>query len=225
MRETAILRYGKRASVTAGLAALVATTACQPLAAADHSASVTTKHIAISTAKMPTYKSPFSDRAAQPHAVWSPSIYAYPWANDQSNTTDAYGMTERQCTSYAAWYINSRGTPFGHFTTGPAGTGVFGNATSWDTAARQAGFTVSTTPVVGSIAQWHSKERTSWNGRGQWFTYQAGDMGHVGVVTAVHPDGTVDIAQYNYNGNRGFSIERVRAPRFIYVPLAAPQVG
>jgi surface antigen len=222
---TSTLTLAKRAFAAAGLTALIATTACQPLATITRANHSTIHHTAISTAAIPAYHSPYATRVAKPHVVGAPSVYAYPWAGDQSNGADSYGMMMRQCTSYVAWYVNSHGTPFAHFTNGPSGNGTFADATTWDSAARNAGFTVSTTPVVGSIAQWHAWESTSWSTPGYSNSYQAGGEGHVAIVIATYGDGTVDVAQYNYAGDRNFTINHVRAPRFIYVPLSAPRVG
>ncbi len=174
---------------------------------------------------MPTYSSPWAVRDATPHTVAAPALNAYPWAWDTTNGSDPYGLTKRQCVSYAAWYLNSHGTPFGYDTKGPKGMAVFGDATTWDSAARKVGFTVSATPRVGAIAQWHSDEHTTWAIPGGWETFTAGQYGHVAIVTKVLPNGNVDLAQYNLWNSRSFStVTNYKAPRYIYVPLSSPYV-
>ena len=81
---------------------------------------------------------PWRVRVAIPHQpTHQPGTY--PWANTTGDRVDDYGMYRRQCTSFAAWYLNSRGTPFGYHTKGPQGVGTFADASTWDTGAAQAG--------------------------------------------------------------------------------------
>jgi surface antigen len=212
------LRRSRAAVAAAGLAALISASACTPLATVTRASNGAGTSAAANVG-------PYDVHVATPHFAFAPAINAYPWANDESWAPDAYGLTRRQCVSYAAWYINSHGTPFGYYTKGPRGTAAFTDATTWDSAAYQAGFTVSTTPVVGSVAQWHAYESSSWTTPGRYYTFTAGGAGHVGIVTAVYPDGSVDVAQYNLGDNRSFSVMHMKAPRYIYIPLASPSVG
>jgi surface antigen len=201
------------------LATVVSVSALAP------AASAATVSPSVTNSPVPTYSSPYDTRLATTHKVTAPAITAYPWANDQTKGSDPYGETMRQCVSYVAWYLNSHGTPFGYNTQGPRGTATFGNATTWDAAAIKDGFTVSLKPLVGSVAQWHSNEISTWTVPGGYYTLQAGSFGHVAIVTAVYSNGNVDLAQYNMGGNRAFSVmHNVRAPRYIYVPLASPNV-
>ena len=217
-------RYPSGALAGLSLAAVLSASACAPLPAVLRVGSSNARPIPKS-APLPAYSSPYATRVASPHVVPAPAITAYPWANDTTNGNDPYGLTKRQCVSYAAWYLNAHGTPFGHFTAGPAGTGVFGNASGWDAAARTAGFTVSTTPVVGSVAQWHAGEASHWTTPYSWGSMTAGSAGHVAIVTKVYPSGNVDLAQYNMSDARSFSrMLDVRALRYIYVPLSSPHV-
>ena len=149
---------------------------------------------------MPTYSSPWATRLATPHNVKAPAVTAYPWSGDRTGGPDPYGLTMRQCVSYVAWYLNSHGTPFGYSTKGPRGVANFGNALMWDAAALRAGFTVSSRPLVGSVAQWRSNEVSTWTVPGGRYTFGAGSSGHVAVVTRVYADGNVDLAQYNLGG-------------------------
>ena len=215
---TSLRRASTLGLASLGLAALVATSACQPISAVNNAASGGSPSTATQT-------TPWTVRTATPHAVAAPALGAYPWAGDQTGGLDPYGMTKRQCVSYAAWYLNAHGTPFGYRTQGPKGIGTFGNASSWDSAAKQAGFTVSTKPVAGAIAQWHANESKTWTYPGGWSRMTAGPYGHVAVVTAVNPDGSVAIAQYNMGGTRSLStMKHIYAPRYLYIPLNSPRV-
>ena len=201
-----------------GLAAVLAASACTPFPAVLRSGSST-------PTKAPAYASPYSTHLAKTHVVKAPAVTAYPWANDTTNGNDAYGLTKRQCVSYVAWYLNVHGTPFGLFTKGPKGIGIFANASGWDAAARAAGFAVSKTPLVGSVAQWHANESSEWTTPDSWGSMTAGSAGHVAIVTKVYPNGNVDLAQFNLNDARSFGQALdVRAPRYIYVPLSSPRV-
>ena len=220
-------RRCKGAALTAlSLAAVISASACQPVSTVLGSGGKgTTSSAPVSNAPMPTYSSPWATRLATPHNVKAPAITAYPWSGDRTGGPDPYGLTMRQCVSYVAWYLNSHGTPFGYSTKGPRGVGTFGNALTWDAAALRAGFTVSSRPLVGSVAQWRSNEVSTWTVPGGRYTLGAGSSGHVAVVTRVYADGNVDLAQYNLGGHRTFSVmSHARAPRYIYVPLASPRV-
>lgn len=136
---------------------------------------------------------------------------SYPYAHAVGNAQDAWGFTERQCVSYAAWRLASAGSAISN-------TDGWGSAYQWDDAARRLGRTVSSTPSVGSIAQWNAGESSlvfvggssTPNGR-----FTAGPYGHVGYVTAVFADGSVMVAQYNLRDDRSFSTMRMHAPRFL----------
>lgn len=59
----------------------------------------------------------------------------------------------------------------------------WGNANNWDDGARAAGLTVSSTPIIGSIAQ-----------------TDRGYYGHVAVVVPGGNDATPMITEMNYDG-------------------------
>lgn len=105
--------------------------------------------------------------------------------------SDPWRYDVRNCTSFAAWKIHQE---FGISIPG------WGNANSWDTNAVKSGYTVNQTPTVGSIAQWE------------------GGFGHVAFVTAINPDGSVNVEQYNKAGTGHFSRQsRVRAANYIHI--------
>lgn len=64
----------------------------------------------------------------------------------------------------------------------------WGNAATWAAGARASGWTVSSVPTVGSIAQ---------------TPYAAGGLGHVAIVDAISPDG-IQVLIRDMNGIAGF---------------------
>jgi surface antigen len=136
---------------------------------------------------------------------------------------DAAGFVVGQCTSFVSWWLEAHHVALAVLTIGPGGTGSFLNASTWDQAARAAGFTVGTVPVVGAIAQWHSNEQTaSLATNGIRWTFQAGETGHVAVVTAVLPDGEAEWLEYGWHGQPVLHSGRGWAPRYLYVGVAPP---
>jgi surface antigen len=97
-----------------------------------------------------------------------------------------------------AWRINSRlGV---HFTNQYKGVN-WGNANTWDEAARETGITINSTPKPGCIAQ-----------------SNAGSAGHVAWVTAVGTD-TVEIEEYNYGVREGYGKRTVAKGSFNYIHI------
>ncbi|MEU0880476.1 CHAP domain-containing protein [Lentzea sp. NPDC005914] len=90
------------------------------------------------------------------------------------------GFAQDNCTAFAAYRIASRlGVP--SFSNSYGGT-TWGNAGTWDDAARRVGVTVNKTPKVGAIA-----------------VNDVHRVGHVAYVNAVHSDGSFDVEEYNWN--------------------------
>lgn len=102
----------------------------------------------------------------------------------------AAGLSRTSSFSYGAAPIyGSNSYAYGFCTWGVANLisipSNWGNASSWAVRARISGWNVSSTPTVGSIAQ------------------RGGGLGHVGIVTAVSPDGSM-IKYKDMNGLAGF---------------------
>ena len=136
---------------------------------------------------------------------------------------DEYGFVAGECTSFAAWWLNRQGVPFGVLTVGPRGTGRFLNASTWDGAARAAGWRVGTAPVVGAVAQWHAGERSQrLRADGSAVTFEAGRPGHVAVVTKVYPDGTAQWVERGWGGLDEVHVGRGTAPRYLYIGVRPP---
>ncbi|GAA2143071.1 CHAP domain-containing protein [Actinomadura napierensis] len=92
---------------------------------------------------------------------------------------NARGFAQNNCTAFAAWRIASRlGVP--SFSNSWKTT--WGNAGTWDDAARRVGVTVNKTPSVGAIA-----------------VNDVHKVGHVAYVNRVYSDGSFDVEEYNWN--------------------------
>ena len=105
----------------------------------------------------------------------------YPYSGTSAGVyiVDDWNFYRGECTSFCAWRLNhNNGIAFHNWMGGIR----WGNANTWDDAARNLGYTVNNTPAVGSIAYW---EGTS------------GSTGHVAWVSSVYSS-TVDIEEYNY---------------------------
>ncbi|KAK3376209.1 CHAP domain-containing protein [Lasiosphaeria ovina] len=111
---------------------------------------------------------------------------------------DPWRYYKCQCTSFVAFRINKRlGADFTNTYKGHA----WGNADSWDDAARASGVTVNSTPKPGSIAQTN-----------------AGSAGHVAWVAAVGDD-TVTVEEYNWATAEGYGKRTVSKGTFSYIHI------
>lgn len=161
-------------------------------------------------------------RVAGGAAVGDQRVPAVEYPFDRSRAPfDEYGFVAGECTSFAAWWLNRHGVPFGVVTVGPTGTGRFLNASTWDGAARAAGWQVGDRPVAGAIAQWRAGE-TSQRLRpdGSAVTFAAGRPGHVAVVTKVYPDGTAQWVERGWGGLDRVHVGRGSAPRYLYIGVS-----
>jgi surface antigen len=144
----------------------------------------------------------------------------YPYAHQADpGAVDRWGSTERQCTGYVTWALNSMGVDFGATDLGRNGRTVgFPSALAWARAARRGGWKVSRQPTVGSIAQWRANETSRWRIGRVRHSATAGNNGHVAIVTKVYGDGTVFLRQYNAgHPDRSYSSMRAKAPRYLHI--------
>lgn len=118
----------------------------------------------------PGYVAPRAQAVTTTATTSAPAYNSY--ATAQAGNRYSYG--------YCTWYVYNRraelGMPIGSF---------WGNASSWAYMARSAGYRVDNTPAVYSIMQ---------------DSYSAGGYGHVAVVEAVYPDGSILVSEMNYAG-------------------------
>jgi hypothetical protein len=103
----------------------------------------------------------------------------YSWCIN-GNWASPYGYAYRNCTDFAAWWLEAHGVADGRVR-------GLGNAATWAGRAAAHGDSADHHPTPGSIAQWGSEV--------------GGGFGHVAVVTSVNSDGTANVAEYNHFGN------------------------
>lgn len=145
-------------------------------------------------------------QSAQP----PPRTLGYPYARScpvagERDAVDRWKMNTCNCTSYVAWALSANGYRTSWFVPGAM------DAYNWPHVARLRHVPVGSTPRVGAVAVWPRVARP---------------FGHVAFVTAVHPGGTFDVAEYNLPGRPEFTFDtRARvSPRgvtFVYVPRAS----
>jgi len=124
-------------------------------------------------------------------AATAEAVLGYPYAD---SGLDPWGFYKRQCTSYAAWVLNSNGIKMSNTMIGPNGkSGRFGNGGNWDNNARDIGFVVDNNPVVGNIGVLDP------------FQGGAGSAGHVVYVKGVNENKSVNISEYNWGGTESYS--------------------
>jgi surface antigen len=128
------------------------------------------------------------------------AVNTYPFGNQngQADALDPWGWFKWNCTSYAGWKV--RENYISNFTNYFTMNGIskqFGNGGNWDNAASDLQLTVSTTPVVGSIAVWN-----------EFTSYANHEYGHVAYVEAVNTN-SVYVSYYNYNFDGAYHEESV----------------
>jgi peptidoglycan DL-endopeptidase CwlO len=150
--------------------------------------------------------------ALAPAAARSPGgpvTSGYPYARDcpaggDRDDVDRWNMYACNCTSYVAWALQRNGYRVDWFVAGSM------DARNWPNVARWKRITTGGRPRLGAVAVWPNVTR----------------FGHVAFVTAVHADGTFDVAEYNLPPSLGgvrFGFDRrsdvsPRGVTFVYVP-------
>lgn len=145
--------------------------------------------------------------ALAPKSPNASNLNDYPWQGlTYANGSDPWGMLYGQCVSYVAWKIyelyggTQRPPTIPDQGWAPSNTSIipitgdWGDAGSWATSARSAGFLVDQTPQVGDVAQWNFS-----GDNGQFV------VGHVAFVYQVNSDGSIELAQYNLREDSKFS--------------------
>jgi surface antigen len=129
-----------------------------------------------------------------------PMTNDYPYQSD-CGPVDQWNYFKCQCTSFVAWRINER---LGiHFTNQYKGTN-WGNADTWDDAARRTGVRVDNEPVAGCVAQSNAGSAG------------AGPAGHVAWVSKVSGT-TVTVEEYNFEAPEGYGTRTVPKNSFNYI--------
>ena len=128
-------------------------------------------------------------------AIPGPQTNDYPYKG-HCGGVDPWSFYKCQCTSFVAYRINKRlGIKFTNHYKGHH----WGNANTWDEAAKASGVKVNHTPKPGSIAQ-----------------SNAGSAGHVAWVSKVNGD-KVTIEEYNWAKREGYSTRTVAKSKFNYI--------
>jgi surface antigen len=113
----------------------------------------------------------------EPQSAVSQGVYGGGFSTVDAQVASA-SAGNRYAYGYCTWYAYERRAQLGR----PVGS-FWGNAATWASYARAAGYTVNTTPAPGAVIQ---------NG---------GGYGHVGVVESVNPGESITITDMNYAGN------------------------
>lgn len=166
------------------LIAAVSLAVCAPAAAPAASAAAVPSSAAASAvsslpapaAALPEHRGPIADD--------------YPYRNGSWHQADPWGFYKRECTSFVAWRLNHRhGVKFTNHYKGAH----WGNAATWDNAARATRVRVDHTPKVGAVGQWNR-----------------GRFGHVAYVAGVK-GGTVTLEEYNRGGTHRYRTRTIKA--------------
>jgi surface antigen len=109
-------------------------------------------------------------------------VYGYPYADrcpaaGIADVVDRWGMYACNCTPYVAWALVANHQRIDWFIPGAM------DARNWPHVARLSHLRVDRDPAPGTVAVWPLLARP---------------FGHLAYVTAVHRDGTFDVAEYNY---------------------------
>jgi surface antigen len=121
----------------------------------------------------------------------------YPWRHAQAANTsdwqqhrDPWGWPLRWCSSYVAWAEAQRGHPM-------LATAWQGDTNDW-LAHPAPGWMVTDRPRRGEVAVWRPGYFSyRMNADGSYDVAGVAPGGHVGVVTWVFRDGTIEVADYN----------------------------
>lgn len=138
--------------------------------------------------------------AAPLHTTGYPYARSCPAAGVR-DAVDRWKMNTCNCTSYVAWALAANGYRIGWFEPGSM------DAWNWPNVAAKHRLPTGVHPRAGAVAVWA----------------ELGRFGHVAFVTAVHADGTFDVAEYNRPGGVHFGFDTRRHVVaddvvFVYVP-------
>jgi len=193
---------------------------------------------AVSGAKVETASTPTKDRCTEGPTTGGHTSAKddYPWADEGSwNHVGTEAATNadtrfyyKECVDFAFWRVmqqtgnaDKRPFPVNNFTFVPGR--ALGNAVGWRDTWLAKGWPVNHTPEVGAIA-WFDGNRPGPD-------TATGPAGHVAVVMAVNPNGTVVVEEYNGQappndhkyGQRTISAASVDA--FLHIPATAKKAA
>jgi surface antigen len=129
--------------------------------------------------------------AMGPLATPASAANDYPWQDARAYSSGSLSplrFAYRNCTDFAAWRLNVQmgrtSMPWAFTWSSLAFPNGDGNARGWKQGAINSGYRVDSTPAVGAVAWWAASGSRS-------------SYGHVGIVTKVNSNGSVDIEAYN----------------------------
>lgn len=176
----------------------------------------------------------------QGHAAYAGDDYPWEtlgqFGHESTSQLDPWHEFYGQCDSFAAWkvYENLAGragtlqkpspvwvpapgylpndwkiSPVDQYKFAPPGD-TYGNADLWATRFSQLGYPVDGVPTPGAIAWWPNAVTDPQDGNPPNPMDGLGPFGHVGYVTDVYPDGSVNIESYNMRGNGEYSVVHMK---------------
>lgn len=139
-----------------------------------------------------------------PPAIVTGDDYPVAWkAQPKDRFATVFGLN-RECVSFVAWklYRDAGGRKVPTDRSAPPDWATYsidvdrewGNAGNWGAYATAHRVAVDHRPTVGSVAQWNVHRVIGMK------------VGHVGIVKAVHGDGSIDIEQYNLREDGRYSV-------------------
>jgi surface antigen len=161
------------------------------------------------------------------HAQHAGNDYPYETVGQfehQNEGTDAWNEYYGQCDSFAAWkaYENLAGnaaqlptTPVPAVNWTPTNASVspvnqftWGNADIWATKWKALGYSVNNVPTPGAIVWWPNAipDPQDNNPPDPAHGLPGSNTGHVGYVTDVYPDGSINVEMYNMRVNGEYSV-------------------
>lgn len=127
------------------------------------------------------------------------------WNADIGCSLDQYSYCLRNCTSYTAARLVSAGVPLNSVR-------GLGNGGNWYANAQNRGISVGSVPAVGAAAVIPSTGSS--------------DPGHVAYVTAVNPNGTINVMSYNGLSEVPYQESNTnRYSHFVYFSSSSPIVS
>jgi surface antigen len=134
-----------------------------------------------------------------------PVVSPYPYAQEcpaagYADRLDRWLMSTCNCTSFVAWALARNGQRIDWFVPGEM------DAKNWPAVAEAAGIRTGSAARRGAVAVWPRLSPP---------------YGHLAYVTAVHADGSFDVAEYNLLRRYRFDDRRHLRPGgaiFVYVP-------
>ncbi|MGH3224847.1 MAG: CHAP domain-containing protein, partial [Streptosporangiaceae bacterium] len=138
-------------------------------------------------------------RPQEPHTPQLDSKFRIPAGKDNLRgacVPDQWKFDQGQCTSWVAYRLNELNELNGISFTETYRGQSWGNASTWDTAAKNLKIAVNGTPAIGAVAWWAAAKSN-------------GYQGHVAYVEQVNSPTSVVISEMNYDNDNGFRVRTI----------------